>query len=649
LIVRMLDVLNPPARDPIHYPNAVVDFEMPEKTHVDKKVEFLTNNQNVRDLSWSLKKQNEDKSMVSLDLGAALNGSLDEKGGSFLFKEKGNYELTATATNFGNSKFEFSKALTVYPVPRADFVLKDYSYTDNIINVLPAISELGDLDIVWTISKDGQETELNTCIEGVLTNGGGTIRFMDKGDYVLTAIITDETVRAFAYDSTIKIYPIPVAEFTFPQATHTDEIVSVSPNLAELGDNNVVWSVTKDGVETNWETAIEGSLTNTGGSIRFKEKGEYVVTATITDETGRSFAYSSGIEIFPLIKAEIVLPEFAHTDTSFDVNPVLTEVGDLEILWTLAKDGSTISLQDSTEGSLSNIGGTILFKDKGNYTLTAGITDKIGRTFISSSNIKIYPVPVVKITLPEYSHTDTIVTISTELVELDNLNIQWTAAKDNGMPVIYSDFIEGNLTNTGGNVQFKDKGNYLLVATVTDEVGRVFGYNSSINVNPTPTFTLDLPERIHIGRAINISTNPVDVGSLPMQWSLKKDGYDVDMNAFATANLSETGGTISFNSIGNYVLEARITDSFGRVFSYSDSIKAYNNAPATPTANAIVTRTIDNEKFLVTLNVSSTDNDGDEVSYEFDGKETDNYYASGLHTVKVRAVDEHGACSEWKD
>lgn len=648
LIARMLDVLNPPTRDPIHYPNAVVNFEVPEKTHVDKKVEFLTDRQNVRDLTWSLKKQNEDKNMENLDLGT-LDGRLDEKGGSFLFKEKGNYELTATATNYGNSKFEFSKALMVYPVPRADFLLEEYSYTDNTINVLPAVSELGNLDIVWTISKDGQETDLNTCVEGVLTNEGGKIRFRDKGTYMLTATITDETGRAFVYDSTIKIYPIPIAEFTLPQAAHTDEMVSVSPNLTELGDNNVVWSVTKDGVETNWETAIEGNLTNTGGSIRFKEKGEYVVTATITDETGRSFAYSSSIKIFPLIKAEIMLPEFAHTDTSIDVNPVMTELGNLEVQWTLAKDGSTISLEDSTEGSLSNIGGTIRFKDKGNYTLTASITDEIGRIFVSSSNIKIYPVPEVIITLPEYAHTDIMVTVSTELVELDNLNIQWTAAKDNDTPVIYSDFIEGNLTNTGGNVRFKDKGNYLLVATVTDKAGRAFGYNSSINVNPIPALAIDLPERIHLGSAVNISTNPVDVGTSPVQWSLKKDGSNVDMNAFATANLSETGGTISFNSSGNYVLEARITDSFGRVFSFSDSIEAYNNAPAIPTANANVTRTISYGKFLVTLNVNSTDNDGDEVSYEYDGKAPDNYYTAGLHTVKVRAVDEYGAYSEWKD
>ncbi|MGI6189935.1 MAG: S-layer homology domain-containing protein [Caldicoprobacteraceae bacterium] len=740
LIVRMLDVLNPPTSNIVHYPNAEVDFELPDFTHTDKNIEFTITKKNVKSLNWSLKKQNDDNSMTNMDISSAITGSLDENSGNIMFKEKGNYELTATATNYGNSKFEFSNAIKVYPIPRADFMLDKYSYTDYAVNVSPTISELGNLDIVWSITKDGIEADLTTCVEGVLSNEGGTIRFKDKGDYILTATITDETGRVFVYDSSIKIYPvpkvefilpetahtdenvnvstkltelgdldivwsitkdgkdedlttyidgvltkeggtirfkdrgdyvltatitdetgrtftydsaikiypIPKAEFTLPETAHTDEMVNVMPELSELEDLNIVWSVNKDGSAAEWESCIEGSLDNNGGSIRFVDKGNYTLTATITDETGRSFVYSSNIKIYPISKVEFTLPAFAHTDTMVEVSPTATELGSLNIEWSLSKNNIPVSIMDYLDGTLSNNGGTVRFKDKGSYTLTATVTNETGRSFVYFSSIKIYPVPKVEFTLPEYAHTDTIITVNPVVTELGSLNIAWTATRDGGIPENYIDYIDGTLTNTGGNVRFKEKGNYLLAATVTDEVGRVFTYSSDVNVNPIPKLTINLPQRIHIGNTINIATNSVELGTLPVAWSLKKDGSTVNMASFATANLSNTGGSIVFNTAGNYTLEARVKDSLGREFTYSGTTEAYNNTPTVPVVIANVTRTISNGKFLVTLNANSTDADGDAVTYEYSGKSADNYYAAGTHTVNVRAVDEHGACSAWK-
>ena len=59
------------------------------------------------------------------------------------------------------------------------------------------------------------------------------------------------------------------------------------------------------------------------------------------------------------------------------------------------------------------------------------------------------------------------------------------------------------------------------------------------------------------------------------------------------------------------------------------------------------TRTVKNGKFLVTLTPYATDPDGDSVTYEWQGKSSDDYYAVGTHTVKVRAKDVHDAYSDW--
>jgi hypothetical protein len=64
---------------------------------------------------------------------------------------------------------------------------------------------------------------------------------------------------------------------------------------------------------------------------------------------------------------------------------------------------------------------------------------------------------------------------------------------------------------------------------------------------------------------------------------------------------------------------------------------------------ANVTRNAKDGKFLVNVSVNSTDADGDEIIYEYDGKAQDNYYPVGTHTIKVRAKDNYGGISEWSD
>jgi hypothetical protein len=77
----------------------------------------------------------------------------------------------------------------------------------------------------------------------------------------------------------------------------------------------VDWTLTRNGATVNVADFIEGSLTETGGSIRFKQDGEYTLTATITDATGREFATSSSVVVYPIIEIDFNLPDTLHTDS----------------------------------------------------------------------------------------------------------------------------------------------------------------------------------------------------------------------------------------------------------------------------------------------------------------------------------------------
>ena len=61
-----------------------------------------------------------------------------------------------------------------------------------------------------------------------------------------------------------------------------------------------------------------------------------------------------------------------------------------------------------------------------------------------------------------------------------------------------------------------------------------------------------------------------------------------------------------------------------------------------PTVNVNNTQQNINGKIRVYLTASATDPDGDTVTYEWDGKASDDLYPIGTNVVKVRAKDSHG-------
>lgn len=628
------------------YPVPQAEFTLSETTYTDKAVDVAVTSAELGslDIVWSMTKDGE-----AVKWQDYVDGSLTNEGGSIRLTDKGNYTLQASITDELGRSFEYTASTMVYPIPEAGFMLPETTYTDKAVDVAVAATELGNLDIVWSITRNGESANWEDCIDGILTNEGGSIQFKDKGAYVLKAAITDELGRSFEYASGTTVYPIPKAEFILPETTYTDKAVNVAVTLTELGSLDIVWSVTRNSEAASWGSCIDDNLTNEGGSIRFKDKGDYTLKASITDELGRSFEYTASTEVYPIPKAEFVLPATTHTDKSVEVHTTLLEIGGLQAVWSLTKNGNTAALAECVEGSLSNSGGTIRFKDKGAYVLKATITDALGRSFEYSGSIQVYPVPTVAFTLLEFAHTDTQITVSPVTQELGTLSIAWKISKDGGNPTAYSSYVTGTLTNAGGNITFKNKGSYLLTANVTDETGRVFSYAKTVSIRPVVQTVITLPQTAHIGTNVTVTTQNTELGSLNISWELKKDGNTVPFASYTTGTLTNSGGTLVFKTTGNYVLIAKVTDSVGRVFTSQSGINIYNNPPTKPVVTANVTRTVNNGKFLVTISTSSTDPDNDAITYEYTGKAADNYYSTGTHTVKVRAKDEHGAYSAWAE
>jgi adhesin HecA-like repeat protein len=621
------------------YPIPKATFALGAYAHTDSKIDVITNIEELGELDivWSLEKEGQD---------IALAENLSNDGGTITLKEKGNYTLTAAITDEVGRVFEYNDSIEIYPIITASFDLPENTHTDSNVNVVTALHELGSNNIVWALEKEGKAVDLATYLEESLDNNGGTVRFKDRGKYTLKATVTDEIGRVFESEDKIEVYPVITAKFDLPENTHTDSNVDIVTYLQELSSNNIVWSLEKDDQAVDLKTYLERSLDNNGGTVKFNEKGNYTLKATVMDEIGRAFEFKDSIEIYPIITVNFELPQTAHTDSNVNVVTALQELGSNNIVWTLEKEGKVVDLATYLEESLDNNGGTVRFKEKGKYTLKATVTDEVGRAFEFEDSIEVYPIITASFDLPEAAHTDSNVNVVTALNELGSNNVEWILEKE-GKAVDLATYLEGSLDNNGGIIRFKDKGKYTLKATVIDGIVRAFVVQDTVEIYPIPKISISIPDSLHIGSEFNLITSPTDLGDLNVVWSLSKDNQSVSLSSYLTGTLTNNGGNISFNQIGNYTLVGTITDSTNRLFTYSDTVSVTNNPPSTPSITANVTREISNGKFKVNLNIDSTDPDGDTVTYEYVGKTADNYYPVGSHTVKVRAKDSYGLYSEW--
>ena len=181
-----------------------------------------------------------------------------------------------------------------------------------------------------------------------------------------------------------------------------------------------------------------------------------------------------------------------------------------------------------------------------------------------------------------------------------------------------------------------------LIAEATDTNGRKFTFQYG-TVKPLRA-SVCRSSSVHVGSSFNVSLPPPPTGGQKPHMELTQNG-----SVRIYRNLSNNGGSIAINATGSYVLTASTTDSAGRTFSYSQNVTVTNNAPNKPTGSASVTRTAKDVRLLVNISANATDPDGDAVNLEYSGNTADSCYAVGTHTVRVRAKDAWGLCSDWTD
>ncbi len=622
------------------YPVAAFSFELPATTHTDKPVEIEVVSSELQDMTadWTILYNGEITPATSV-----LEGNLTNEGGTVRFKQKGAYTLKATLMDALGREYSHEASTVVYPVAETGFYIPPQTHTDTAVEVKTSFQEAAGLTAEWSLTKDGKPITLEDGFDGTLTDDGGKIRFYEVGEYVLQAGVTDSTGRSFTYTASVKVYPVITVSMELARETHTDKAATASVKLTNAGSLPVAWSMAKGNVPIQ----PENELTDKGGAIRFLEKGSYTVTAAVTDEAGRTFEDSKTVKVYPIPGMAFSLPAAVHTDDMVTVDTALTDMDGLTAVWYV---DNTYGFQDWAtyiDGQLSNQGGSIHFKRAGVYDLQARVTDATGRVFLfNSEKIEVLPVLSLTFELPANGYTDTQIDVRTR-GNNNVLPLEWTLMK-NGEVIPLDQAVTGSLNAQGGKIRFPEVGEYRLTASITDALGRVFCYSAKISIYPLYNCNFSMPAAIHTGQNFVVNMNSsINLNGKSIVWTATKDGAAVSVSEFFKGSLGNGGGTVHVDTAGSYQLIASITDELNRVFACTQTITITNTAPTKPTLTANVTRTYLNGKFLVNLTTASTDPDGDPITYEFDGRSSDNYYSLGTYTVKVRAKDGFDGVSDW--
>lgn len=623
--------------EPIVKPVVTVELTAPRGLHEGEvgALGIKTKNISVGNLSWKFEKD-------GVLLAGNDWGNVDTVAGTIVFNYEGTYAITAYDKDSTNSTASSTVYVKVIPISTLELNAPDNTRLDSEVGIDLTGENTDRLDIKYTIKKDGVEVPLEDCIEGNLP---GQIKFKEEGTYTITVIGTDEIDTEIKDSVTVIVYGKPSMGFSIPAMFHTDSTVEVTTALSNMEDS-VVWKLYRDGVEVPFANFMAGVLNDNGGNVQFGVAGTYTLAAVNAE--GEEYD-SHEFTVLPVPSLDATISEKVRVEDNATIDVTSSNyVSTDSIEWYFTINGEKLDNANLFTGALDETGGTIQFKMAGSYILNAKITDVSGRVynFEGLDGITVIPVLGIDFTMPtEATRTEAITVVTSGNYGVTD--VKWSIKEGN-----INDIVNGELSNDGGSIAFKQEGTFTLIATITDELGYTYSAEHEIVIQGK------LPSVDEGEVTITEPTNPddkpvIDVGpegSYFIEITVEKDGEPYEVSP-----TPEVGKPINIYEPGEYDVTVKITDSEGNSREETFHITIENNPPVVDTFRADVDYTdVQGEftaayKVKVNLTATASDPDGDEVELVWDrsGVYESGYLPVGNYSARVKARDKWGAESEW--
>ncbi|MGN0106177.1 MAG: S-layer homology domain-containing protein [Hominilimicola sp.] len=455
-----------------------------------------------------------------------------------------------------------------------DFAIPETAHTDTQLEVVTKNSYVKSLELILrkydAEINDYSDVPLDEYIDGTMSAEGGAFKFKSGGKYRLCAVAENSRGRKYEYAKDITVYDVMNLSVQAVETTHTDTEIQITSSADKpLSDCSQKWSIAFDGEAVeDLSEYIDGDLNGSNNTVKLIKSGIYEITYTVTDAAGREFTNSKTIKVYPTAGITLSAPQSAMSGEDITVNAA----SDLTLSWYIQKDNVKKSYSEYAAGVLSDKGGVIHFEQAGTYTLCAVGADETGREFTAQTEIRVYAVPSLAFGMPEVSHTDKDISVTTDFRNTDGLSVKWYVCRNATGYKEYNTYIDGELSIDGGSIRFKDEGVYALKAEVTNEIGRVYNYVQKITVYPVPELSFNTVGTVHTDIMIPV-VQTGDLSGYNVRWYISKDGGErKPYSEYTDDTLDVQGGNIMLKQQGKYILTLCAEDKTGRSFEYSQNI-----------------------------------------------------------------------------
>ncbi|WP_258100483.1 PKD domain-containing protein [Marinoscillum pacificum] len=281
------------------------------------------------------------------------------------YTSAGTYTVTLTTTSNNGCVESFSRELTIYPNPVADFVIptsaclgETVSFTNN------SFIESGSLNYSWNFGDgSGLSTEINP-----------THTYASAGTYSVTLTVTSESGSCPSQiTKPITIHPVPQVDFTFSDICIGETALFTNNSTISSGTMSHAWTF-GDGV----------SSTLASPSHTYDNPGSYQVKLTVTSNNGCIETLTKELNVSPLPTAEYEAVTEVCLGDAVDFTSLSTAVsGGLVHSW---------SFGDGNSSPLVNPSHT--YSSSGLYTVLLNVESDFGCEDTYSTQVRVHPVSV---------------------------------------------------------------------------------------------------------------------------------------------------------------------------------------------------------------------------------------------------------------
>ncbi|MCU4718195.1 PKD domain-containing protein [Halapricum hydrolyticum] len=456
-----------------------------------------------------------------------------------------------------------------------------------------------------------------------------THTYLDEGEYGVTLVVTDTAGLTDTATTAVTVENVPpTARAGSDRTVDVDEVVTFDASASsDPGADNLTYE---------WDLDGDGEYDAGGVEVdqQYRSEGTYAVTLQVSDGDG-------GLDTDTLSVEVQNVPPTADAGENLTVvtgEPTLdgtrSSEGDssdtLTYEWDVDDDG-TYEVDGAEPGHY--------YSENGTYNVTLQVSDGDGGTDTDTTTVTVEPD-----TEPPVADAVTTQTTATN----KTIGFNGSGSGDNARIVGYQwDFGDGT-TAAGPEVShtYDDPGDYNVTLTVTDSASYETTANVSIaieNVPPTADAGPDLETTA--GTPVTLDGSDSTAGDAHDTLSY---GWDLDEDS----TYEKSGATAEqiFRDEGTYNVTLRVDDGDGGVDTDTTTVTVEN---ALPVADAGSDRTVPVNETVAFDGSTSSDPDGDTLTYEWDldgdgafdesgSNASHTYTANGTYTVTLRVDDGDG-------